>query len=264
MNFLDHLHTQPLLADGAMGTMIYAQGVDYEQNFELLNVNKPELIESIHRRYAQAGADVIETNTFGGNRYRLEQWGAGDRVVEVNTRAVQLARSAAQAAGRDIFIGASMGPTGLKLAPLGNLKPDEVYEAFREQIAALSDAGADVLIFETFSDLNEIEQAIRAAKAVCALPIVAHMTFNREGRTLFGATPDQVAQRLIDFGADVIGANCSTGPRGVLNVVSGMQLVVSSNWGVVSRNTIPNSLLTHYHSSPPSPTPVSRSSRADD
>ena len=228
MNFLEHLHQKPLLADGAMGTMIYAQGVDYEQNFELLNVTKPDLIESIHRRYAEAGADVIETNSFGGNRYRLEQWGAAQRVAEVNVRAVEIARRATRDAGRDIFIGASMGPTGLKLAPLGNLKPEDVYNAYREQIAALSDAGADVLIFETFSDFNEIEQAIRAAKDVCRLPIVAHMTFNREGRTLFGATPDQVAQRLIDFGAHVIGANCSTGPRGVLNVVSGMQLVVET------------------------------------
>ncbi len=234
MNFLEHLHQNPLLADGAMGTMIYAQGVDYEQNFELLNINKPELIESIHRRYAEAGADVIETNTFGGNRYRLEQWGAGDRVAEVNARAVEIVRRAVRGVGREIFIGASMGPTGLKLAPLGNLKPEDVYDAFREQITALSDAGADALIFETFSDLNEMEQAIRAAKSVCALPIVAHMTFNREGRTLFGATPDQVAQRLIDFGADVIGANCSTGPRGVLNVVSGMQLVANRDWGLVN------------------------------
>ena len=236
MNFLDQLHERPLLADGAMGTLIYALGVDFEQCFELLNVTRPELIFGIHRAYAAAGADLIETNTFGGNRYRLEQWGQADRATELNTQAVVLARKAAaevsDGAHRAVFVGASIGPTGLKLEPLGSLKLTDAYEAFHEQILAIAQAGADVLMFETFSDLNEIEQAIRAARAVeqitgKRLPIVAHMTFNRDGRTLFGNTPEQVAQALLALGADVVGANCSTGPRGVFDVVSAMQLVTN-------------------------------------
>jgi len=234
MNVLDRLHERPLLADGAMGTLIYALGVDFEQCFELLNVTQPELIRGIHRAYAAAGADIIETNTFGGNRYRLEQWGLAERVVELNTQAVVLARSAAAEVSdgvhRTVFVGASLGPTGLNLEPLGSLKLTDAYDAFHEQIMAIAQAGADLLMFETFSDLNEIEQAIRAARAVeqtvgRSLPIVAHMTFNRDGRTLFGNTPEQVAQRLMTFGADVVGANCSTGPRGVFDVVAAMQLV---------------------------------------
>lgn len=234
MNVLEALHERPLLTDGAMGTLIYSLGVDFEQCFELLNVTQPELILGIHRAYVAAGADIVETNTFGGNRYRLEQWGLAERATELNTQAVKLARKAADEVSdgvhRTVFVGASIGPTGLKLEPLGSLKLSEAYDAFCEQILAIARAGADVLMFETFSDLNEIEQAIRAARAVeqatgRQLPIVAHMTFNRDGRTLFGNTPEQVAQALLAMDADVIGANCSTGPRGVFDVVSAMQLV---------------------------------------
>ena len=223
MGFLQRLNETPLLADGAMGTMIHAQGLDFEQCFEMLSLTHPQVLVQIHRMYAEAGADILETNTFGANRYRMDLWGASENVREANARAVQLARQVVRESGRDIVVGASIGPLGVRLAPLGNVRVEDAYDAFAEQITAIADAGADVLFFETFSDLREIEQAIRAARNVCSLPIVAHMTFSREGRTIMGDTPDTVAPKLIEFGAQVIGANCSTGPRGVLSVVSAMR-----------------------------------------
>ena len=225
--FLDRLSERPLLADGAMGTMIHGQGVDFEQCFDMLSITHPQVLVQIHRMYAEAGADILETNTFGANRYRMDHWGVADQVSAANSHAVQLARQvvrdSALRSGREIFVAASIGPLGVRLAPLGNVRIEDAYAAFVEQITATADAGADVLFFETFSDLQEIEQAIRAARTVCKLPIVAHMTFSREGRTIMGETPDHVATRLREFGADVIGANCSTGPRGVLNAVSAMR-----------------------------------------
>ena len=209
MGFLQRLNETPLLADGAMGTMIHAQGLDFEQCFEMLSLTHPQVLVQIHRMYAEAGADILETNTFGANRYRMDLWGASENVREANARAVQLARQVVRESGRDIVVGASIGPLGVRLAPLGNVRVEDAYDAFAEQITAIADAGADVLFFETFSDLREIEQAIRAARTVCSLPIVAHMTFSREGRTIMGDTPDTVAPKLIEFGAQVIGANCS-------------------------------------------------------
>src|SRR5215212_1444177 len=137
MNFLEQLHEQPLLADGAMGTLIYALGVDFEQCFELLNTTQPELILGIHRAYAAAGADIIETNTFGGNRYRLEQWGLADRVRDINLRGVKLAREQREICGRPALVAGSIGPTTRTLAPYGTTARQAVRGAFREQIEAL-------------------------------------------------------------------------------------------------------------------------------
>jgi methionine synthase I (cobalamin-dependent)/5,10-methylenetetrahydrofolate reductase len=221
-HFLTHLAERPLLADGAMGTMLYARGFDFSVCYDALNLSQPEVVLDIHRQYAAAGAEVLETNTFGANAVRLANWNLEGSVTAIAARGVALARQGAREAGRDAYIAGAVGPLGVNLAPLGSLSADQAYAVFREQITALAEAGAHLLILETFSDLTEIALALRAARDVCDLPIVALMTFNRDQRTLMGITPQQAAHALIAHRPALIGANCSTGPRGVLEVVQGM------------------------------------------
>jgi methionine synthase / methylenetetrahydrofolate reductase(NADPH) len=223
MNLLEKLTSGPVLSDGAMGTMLYARGVDFEECFDALNLSHPEVVSDVHRLYAAAGADILETNTFGANRYKLDHHSLGASVAEINARGVELARQAGRDVRSDILIAGSVGPLGIQLAPLGPVKLHEACDAFHEQIGALAEAGADLIMLETFSDIREIEQALKAAKAVCKLPVVAHMTFTRDNVTALGSPPADVAIRLTALGADVIGANCSTGPRRMLDVVSAMQ-----------------------------------------
>ena len=221
-DFLTHLAERPLLADGAMGTMLYARGFDFSECYDALNLSHPEVVLDIHRQYAAAGAEVLETNTFGANAVRLANWNLEGSVAAIAARGVALARQGAREAGREAYIAGAVGPLGVNLAPLGSLSADQAYAVFREQITALAEAGADLLIFETFSDLAEIDIALRAARDVCDLPIVALMTFNRDQRTLLGITPQQAAHALIAHRPALIGANCSTGPRGVLEVIHQM------------------------------------------
>lgn len=224
MDFLSQLRTRPLLLDGAMGTQIHARGVSFDEPFDLLNLTRPQLVSEIHHSYAVAGADLIETNTFGANRYRLQQMGHNADIAAINAAGARLAREAIQRSGRTAFVAGSVGPLGVSLAPMGTVKPAEAYDAFREQIAALAQAGVDVIVLETMVDLGEIEQAFRAARDVCNLPILAHMTFGRDNRTWSGHSPADVALRLRELGADAVGANCSTGPQRMLDVIEHMAL----------------------------------------
>jgi len=221
-NFLERLAERPLLADGAMGTMLYARGFDFSECYDELNLSHPDVVLDIHRQYAAAGADVLETNTFGANALRLAEWNLEGATAEIAARGVELARQAARDVRPDIYIAGAVGPLGVNLAPLGSISRDEAYRIFYEQIAALAEAGADLLILETFSDLAEIEEALRAARDACDLPVIAQMTFNRDQRTVLGVTPQQAAQALAKWQPALIGANCSTGPRGVLEVVRQM------------------------------------------
>lgn len=223
MSFLERIASKPLLADGAMGTLLYSRGLDFEECFDALNLSKPQVILDVHRLYAAAGADILETNTFGANRFKLVHHSREDSVVDINARGVELARQAARDVSPDILIAGSVGPLGVQLAPLGPVKLSDAYAAFHEQISALADAGADIIILETFSDLVEIEQAIAAARNACTLPVIAQMTFTRDNSTALGYEPALVAQRLHKLGVDVVGANCSTGPRRMLDVVTLMQ-----------------------------------------
>ncbi len=223
-SFLTRLAQGTLLCDGAMGTMLHSRGVSFEQCFEELNVTDSALVQDIHTEYLHAGAEIIETNTFGANRYKLEQHGLEHRVAEFNAAGVQLAREVANTASRKVFVAASVGPLGVQLAPVGSLTREEAREAFREQIAALASAEPDALIFETFSDLKEITEAIRAAHVVGAnghspLPIIAQMTFNNDAVTPLGYTPVQVAHALAALKVNVIGVNCSVGPARVLGII---------------------------------------------
>jgi homocysteine S-methyltransferase len=218
---LQQLQQRPLLCDGAMGTLLYARGVNYEQCFDALNLSQPELILNIHREYISAGAQIIETNSFGANRAKLEAYNLGDRVREINMRAVKLAREAREVSGQSVFVAGAVGPSGRPLQAPDEHRLSELRTIFREQVNALQDGGADLLILETFSNLAELRQAILAAKE-SGLPIIAQMSFYEDGHTLSGQSAARVAAVLSDLGVDVIGANCSVGPAATFDVLEEM------------------------------------------
>jgi methionine synthase / methylenetetrahydrofolate reductase(NADPH) len=212
----------PLLGDGAMGTVLNAQGVGFDQCFDALNLTNPGLVAGIHRAYLEVGSQVIQTNTFGANRFKLSEHGLEDKVAEINQAGVELARRAVLASFQDVLVAGDVGPLGVRLAPFGRVQPEQARQAFMEQIEALCEAGADLLILETMSDLNEICEAVAAARQVCDLPVVASMTFTRDDRTLLGDTPAKVAQTLAASGAQVIGVNCSGGPAQIYRILRQM------------------------------------------
>ncbi len=219
---LEQLRQRPVLCDGAMGTLLYARGVAYEQCFDALNLTQPELIQGIHSEYISAGAQIIETNTFGANQAKLEAHNLSERVRAINIRAVKLAREAREISGRPVFIAGAVGPSGRPLQAPDEQRLSELRTIFREQIEALQTGGVDLLILETFSSLAELRQAVLAAKEVGGLPIVAQMSFYEDGHTLSGRSATRVAAVLGDLGIDVIGANCSVGPAATLDVLEEM------------------------------------------
>src|ERR687886_1923972 len=183
--FLERLTSGPILCDGAMGTLLYARGIPYERCFDELNLSQPELIQGIHQEYIAAGADVIETNTFGANRFKLARFGLEPKVRDINFRAVKIAREAKEVSGEPVFLAGSVSGVGQPLAPVGTIKPEQVRAIFVEQIEALLEAGVDLLVLETFSSPNELCEAVRAARSVSAdLPIVAMVSMHEEGKTL--------------------------------------------------------------------------------
>jgi methionine synthase I (cobalamin-dependent)/5,10-methylenetetrahydrofolate reductase len=235
--FLTRLESSaaPLLSDGAMGTLLNAQGVSFNQCFDALNLTQSALVTEIHRSYIESGSDIIQTNTFGANRYKLSAYGLDAQVVEINQAGVELARQAAAQHNalpdtlREVLVAGDVGPLGVRLAPFGRIQTDQAREAFREQIVALAQAGVDLLIFETFSDLYEIREAVRAAhSAAPGIPVVASMTFTRDDRTLFGDDPQRVVLSMIEAGADVVGVNCSGGPAQIYRILKQMRQVAPS------------------------------------
>ncbi|MCC6167064.1 MAG: bifunctional homocysteine S-methyltransferase/methylenetetrahydrofolate reductase [Caldilineaceae bacterium] len=217
--FLQRLREQPLLCDGAMGTMLYARGASSEQCLEQLVIDRPGWVTGIHQAYASAGADMITSHTFGANRFRLAQHGLEDKVRELNFKAVRLVRDVREVTGRALFIAGNVGPIGRRVAWDNVAERDAVAAAFREQIEVLWEAGADLLLFETFSDLKELETAVQMAKALCDLPIVASSTYAGDGLTLAGQSADEVTARLLAAGVDVVGVNCSVGPAPMLETL---------------------------------------------
>ena len=224
--FLDILASQTLLADGAMGTMLHTRGVGFDKCFDELNLTNPSAVAEIHREYIEAGAQLIITNTFGANRFKLTKHGLQDDVAEINKASVDLAKRVVAASFKDVLVAGDVGPLGVRIAPFGRVQPEEAREAFAEQIRALADAGVDAIVIETFSDLYEIREAIKAAKETCDLPVVASVTFTRDDRTLLGDEPMKVARTLRDAGADVIGVNCSGGPAQLLRILKQMKQAV--------------------------------------
>jgi methionine synthase / methylenetetrahydrofolate reductase(NADPH) len=240
--FSRRLGEGPLLFDGAMGTLLYGRGVAMDACFDLLNLNSPTLVQSVHADYVAAGADCIETNTFGANRFKLAVHGLSGDVRTINLRGVKLARDVRESAGRDVLVLGSMGPLGKYLAPLGTVTAEEARAAFREQAEALLEGGVDAFIVETFSDLTEITLAIEAIRAVTELPIVAQMAFTDEGVTFTGRAPADVARALRALGVAALGANCSVGSSVLYDVLEhmlpeagGIPLAIQPNAGLPSR-----------------------------
>jgi len=218
--------TGPVLTDGAMGTMLHGRGVPFGTCFDELNLSRPALVGEIHRAYIEAGAQIILTNTFGANPYKLAMHGLADKLTEINRGGVDLARRIVAASFKDVLVAGDIGPLGVHLVPFGRVTKEQAREAFTAQMTVLVEAGVDLLVIETLTDLYEMEEAIAAARSLCDLPVVASMTFTRDDRTLLGDSPAKVARRLYEAGADVIGVNCSGGPAQLVRLVQQMREAV--------------------------------------
>src|SRR5271163_3484995 len=225
-DLLARIKQSAVLCDGAMGTLLYAKGIFINRSYDELNISQPDLIRGIHHEYLQAGAEIIETNTFGGNSFRLARHSMASQVREINFAGARLAREAAKSF--DVFVAGSVGPLGVRIEPLGKTSFEEARNAFREQIAALIEGGVDLLMLETFGYLEELHQASLAARDVNPkIPVVAHVTIDEEGNCLDGSTPETFAPRLEEWGVDVIGCNCSVGPVAMLDAVERMRTATS-------------------------------------
>jgi methionine synthase / methylenetetrahydrofolate reductase(NADPH) len=225
-DLLTRLKQSPVLCDGATGTLLYAKGIFINRCYDELNVSQPDLIRDLHHEYLQAGAEIIETNTFGANSFRLARHGMENRVREINLAGVQLAKEAAKSF--DVWVAGSVGPLGVRIEPLGKTSFEEARAAFREQIAALVEGGVDLLMLETFGYVEELHQAILAARNVDPkIPVVAHVTIDEDGNCLDGSTPESFAPRIESWGADVIGCNCSVGPVAMLDVIERVRVLTS-------------------------------------
>src|SRR5712692_7811747 len=212
------LATEVLVCDGAMGTMLHAGGVSLDRSLPELNVSHADLVRSIHRAYIAAGADVIETNTFGASRPRLARFGLEARTAELNRAGVRLAREAHSQAGHAALLVAGSVSPATTAGLSHRLAVRELRDAFREQIEALVDGGIDLLLFETFGSLTELVEAISVAHSLGPVPVVAQMTFVEDGRTLGGDSPEEVATTLSELGVVALGANCTLGPQGLLAI----------------------------------------------
>lgn len=221
--FRARLAKAPVVCDGAMGTALYAKGVMVNRCFDELNLSNPELVQSVHSDYLAVGVEMIETNTYGANRFKLEPHGFAERVLDINEQGAKIARGAlsdAAASDAAVLVGGAVGPLGRPIAPIGTISEEAAYDAFRNQAEGLAAGGVDLILLETFSDLREIALAIQAVRSLpTALPIVAQMTFGDEGSTPLGAKPEHVARKLTELDVDVVGANCSVGPELMLQVI---------------------------------------------
>ena len=221
-SFLEALASRVLVCDGAMGTMLYAKGIFLNRSFDELNLTQPDFVAEVHQAYVRAGADVIETNTFGANRVKLTPFGLGDRVKAINAQGARIARLAAR---DQVFVAGSIGPLGIRIEPWGKTGVDEAEAYFREQVEGLLEGGVDLFVLETFHDVNEIAAAIRAVRSLSDLPVVAQVTTEEDGNTLDGAPPERFVPQLEALGATLIGVNCSVGPAGMLETVERMARV---------------------------------------
>lgn len=223
--FLEHLKSgKPLLSDGAMGTMLHKRGVTFSACFDELNISQPETVAEVHLDYIKSGSQMIQTNTFGANRYKLTQHGLNDQLEAINRAGVELAKKAIDFSSRKVFLAGDVGPLGVRLAPFGRVQLEDARKAFAEQIAVLAKAGVALILIETMTDLYEVIEAIKASREVASsLPILASMTFTRDNRTLLGDSPEKVAREIHNAGADVIGINCSGGPNQLLNILNQMK-----------------------------------------
>jgi methionine synthase / methylenetetrahydrofolate reductase (NADH) len=222
--FLDEIERRVLVCDGAMGTMLYGRGIFLNRSFDELNLTQPDLVAEVHQAYIRAGADVIETNTFGANRIKLGAFGLADRVSAINLQGARIARHAAR---DQAYVAGAIGPLGIRIEPLGKTGVEEAEAYFGEQARALVEGGVDLFVLETFRDVNEIGAAIRAVRNACDLPIVAQVTTEEDGNSLDGAPPEAFVPDLEHLGAHVVGLNCSVGPAAMLDTIERMARVAS-------------------------------------
>jgi methionine synthase I (cobalamin-dependent)/5,10-methylenetetrahydrofolate reductase len=243
--------SRPVLCDGAMGTMFYGGGVFINRCYDELNVSQPELVRNIHAQYLQAGAEIIETNTFGANSFRLERYGLADRVHELNTAGVRLARQCVEELqekqASEAFVAGALGPLGVRLEPTGKVTREEAYLAFADQAKALVEGGpgvgADLLVIETMVSLVETEEAVRAARTVAPeLPLMVMVTVDEEGNCLDGTSPERTAELLTAWGVDAVGCNCSSGPAVVLSVIERMRSVTMLPLAAMPNAGMPRSI----------------------
>src|SRR3954465_4332052 len=220
--FLEALDERVLVCDGAMGTMLYAKGVFINRCFDSLNITTADTVAEVHQDYVRAGADVLETNTFGAHRIKLRAFGLGDRVRDINAEGARLARKAAR---DQAYVAGAIGPLGVRIEPWGKMGTDEAEAYFREQAEALAEGGVDLFVLETFRDLNEMGAAIDAVRSVSDAPIVAQMTTEEDGNTLDGTPPERFAPELERRGATVIGVNCAVGPAPMLETIERREAV---------------------------------------
>src|SRR5215470_16837416 len=225
-DLLTRLQKGAVLCDGAMGTLLYSKGIFINRCYDELNITQPELVRGIHHEYLQAGAEIIETNTFGANSFRLGRHSLADKVRDINHAGARLAREAAKSF--DVWVAGSVGPLGIRIEPLGKTSFEEARAAFREQIAALNEGGVNLLILETFGYVEELHQALLAARDVNPkLPVVASVTVDEDANCLDGSDPETFAAKLADWGADVIGCNCSIGPVAMLDAIERVRAVTA-------------------------------------
>ena len=220
--FLDAIDARVLVCDGAMGTMLYGKGVFLNRSFDELNLLQPDVVADVHQAYVRAGADVLETNTFGANRHKLAAFGLAEKLHEINAEGARIARRAAR---DEAYVAGAIGPLGVRVEPWGKTGLDEAQAWFAEQAAALAEGGVELFILETFRDINELGAAIRGVRAVSTLPIVAQVTTEEDGDSLDGTPPETFAPQLEALGADVIGVNCCVGPATMLETVERMASV---------------------------------------
>ncbi|HEY1658840.1 MAG TPA: bifunctional homocysteine S-methyltransferase/methylenetetrahydrofolate reductase [Candidatus Sulfotelmatobacter sp.] len=240
-NILSRIKQSPVLCDGAMGTLFYAKGVFINRCYDELNLSQPDLVRALHHEYLQAGAEIIETNTFGANAFRLARHSLADKVQDINRMGARLAREAAKSF--DVWVAGSVGPLGTRIEPLGKTSFEEARQAFREQISVLAEAGVDLLILETFGYLEELHQAVQAAKEVAAgLPLVVQVTIDEDGNCLDGSDPATFVPRIEGWGADVIGCNCSVGPVAMLEAMERVRTATSLPLSAQPNAGIPRSV----------------------
>jgi methionine synthase / methylenetetrahydrofolate reductase(NADPH) len=240
-DFRARIKQSPILCDGAMGTLLYAKGIFINRCYDELNLSHPDLIRGIHHEYLQAGAEIIETNTFGANSFRLARHSLAEKVRDINLAGVRLAREAAKSF--DVWVAGSVGPLGTRIEPLGKTSFQEARDAFREQIQALVEGGVDLIILETFGYLEEIHQAMLAVKDVgSSLPLIAQVTIDEDGNCLDGSDPETFVSKLEEWGADVIGCNCSVGPVAMLDAMERVRAATSLPLSAQPNAGIPRSV----------------------
>ncbi len=226
-DLLTRLQAGPVLCDGAMGTLLYSKGIFINRCYDELNLSQPDLIRNIHHEYLQAGAEIVETNTFGANSFRLGRHGCVDKLADINRMGARVAREAAKSF--DALVAGAVGPLGVRIEPLGKVALSEARDAFREQIQALDEEGVDLIILETFGYLEELHQALLAAREVNPkLPVVAQVTIDEEGNCLDGSSPEHYGPQLQEWGADVVGCNCSVGPVAMLDAMERVRAVTTA------------------------------------